>query len=81
MEVSGQIHAPTALHPGIYPPVPIRQEAGWAQQPVWTLWRGKVYCPRRDSKPGRLARSLVGIPTELLWLSLLLMAQNIASQR
>jgi hypothetical protein len=32
--VSDQFHAPAAL-----PPVPIAQEAGWAPEPVWTLWR------------------------------------------
>jgi hypothetical protein len=34
MEVSGQFHARAAL-----PPVPIGQDAGWAPEPVWTLWR------------------------------------------
>jgi hypothetical protein len=31
MGVSSQRHAP-----GIWPPVPIVQEAGWAPEPVWT---------------------------------------------
>jgi hypothetical protein len=31
MEVSGQLHFPTALLPGKEPPLPIRQRAGWAQ--------------------------------------------------
>jgi hypothetical protein len=31
MEVSGQIHGPTALPPGKEPLVPIGQEAGWDQ--------------------------------------------------
>jgi len=35
--VSGQRHAPAALHPpGEGPPVPIVQEAGWAPEPVST---------------------------------------------
>jgi hypothetical protein len=35
--VSCQRHAPAALlPPGIGPPVPIVQEAGWAPEPVWT---------------------------------------------
>jgi hypothetical protein len=38
MEVSGQLHAPAALHPGAEPPVLIRQVAGWVPKPVWTLW-------------------------------------------
>jgi hypothetical protein len=37
MGVSGQRHAPAALYPrGNGPPVPIRQEGGWAPEPVWT---------------------------------------------
>jgi len=35
MGVGGQRHAPTALTPG-KDPVPIVQEAGWAQGLVWT---------------------------------------------
>jgi hypothetical protein len=34
--VSGQLHAPAALPPGKDPPVPIEQEVGWTQEPVWT---------------------------------------------
>jgi hypothetical protein len=33
MEVSGQLHGPAAL-----PSVPTGQEAGWAPEPIWTLW-------------------------------------------
>jgi hypothetical protein len=29
--------------PGKEPPVPIRQEAGWAPEPVWTLWSKEKY--------------------------------------
>jgi hypothetical protein len=39
MKVSDQFHAPAALTPGIEPPVPIGQEAGWAPESAWTLWR------------------------------------------
>jgi hypothetical protein len=39
MEVSGQIHDPTALPPP--PPgknlLPIEYETGWAPEPVWTI--------------------------------------------
>jgi hypothetical protein len=35
MEVSGQLHAPATL--------PIAEEAEWAPEPVWTLWRGEKY--------------------------------------
>jgi len=38
MEVSDQLHAPTALPRGKEPPVPIKYEAGWAPEPVWTRW-------------------------------------------
>jgi hypothetical protein len=38
MEMSGQLQAPAALLPEKEPLVPIRLEAGWAQEPVWTLW-------------------------------------------
>jgi hypothetical protein len=44
MEVSSQLHTPTALPPGKEPPVPIGQEAGWAPGLVWTLWRGEKSC-------------------------------------
>jgi hypothetical protein len=26
----------------------IRQEAGWAPEPIWTTWRRENYCPHRD---------------------------------
>jgi hypothetical protein len=38
MEVSVQLHAPAALATGKEHPVPIGKEAGWALEPVWTLW-------------------------------------------
>jgi hypothetical protein len=37
--MSGQLHALPALPPGKELPVPIRQEAGWAPEPVWTTLR------------------------------------------
>jgi hypothetical protein len=39
MEMSCQLHAPAALPPGNEAPAPIEQKAGWAPEPVWTLWR------------------------------------------
>jgi hypothetical protein len=36
MGVSGQHHAPAALHLREEPPVSIGYEAGWAPEPVWT---------------------------------------------
>jgi hypothetical protein len=41
MEASGQIHAPAALLPRKELLVVIGEEAGWASQPVWTLWRSE----------------------------------------
>jgi hypothetical protein len=52
------------LFPGEQPTIPIEWEAGGASEPVWTLW-GKHICSYRESKSGRLARSLFAIPTEL----------------
>jgi hypothetical protein len=42
--VSGQLHAPAAL-----PPVPIGSEAGWAPEPVCTMWRRENSWPYQDS--------------------------------
>jgi hypothetical protein len=39
MEVSGQLHVLTVLLSGKEPPISIVEEAGWAPEPVWTLWR------------------------------------------
>jgi hypothetical protein len=44
MTVSGQ-HAPAALTPGKDPPVRIGWEAGWASEPVCTLWRRERSTP------------------------------------
>jgi hypothetical protein len=52
MEVSGQLHAPAALHSEKETPVPIGQEAGWAPEPVWTVSKRKIPSPRRESNPG-----------------------------
>jgi hypothetical protein len=38
VEMSGQLHAAVALPLRKEPPVPIGKEAGWAPEPVWTLW-------------------------------------------
>jgi hypothetical protein len=52
MEASGQLHAPSALPLGEEPPVPIVYEAGWAPEPVWTLWRREKTFPCRESNLG-----------------------------
>jgi hypothetical protein len=43
MEVSDQLYAPAALVQGKEPPSPIGQEAGWAPEPVRTLWRRQTF--------------------------------------
>jgi hypothetical protein len=64
MEMSGELHAPASLPPGMQPPVPIVWEAGRASEPVWTLWEQfLVFTANRTPTP-RLS-SLVAIPTEL----------------
>jgi hypothetical protein len=42
MEVSGQLHDLAALPPVKMRSMPIRQEAGWAAEVVWTLWRREI---------------------------------------
>jgi hypothetical protein len=39
MEVSGHLHAPAAVLRRKSPLVPIGQEAVWASEPVWALWK------------------------------------------
>jgi hypothetical protein len=41
LEVRGHIHAPSALPKAKEHPASIEQEAGWAPEPVWTMWRGE----------------------------------------
>jgi len=41
MEVSGQLHAPAALHPGKEPLVPTEKMATWAPEPMWTRGRSE----------------------------------------
>jgi hypothetical protein len=52
MEASGQLHIPAALPPGKELPVPIREEAGWALEPVWMLWRKEKSVSCWKSNPG-----------------------------
>ena len=49
MDMSGWLHAPSALRQGKEPAVPAEDEGGWAQQPVWTLWRRQKADIRRQS--------------------------------
>jgi len=54
MGVDGQRHAPADLPPEKNP-VPIVQEVGWAQGPVWT--GAENLAPTRIRSPDRTARS------------------------
>ena len=46
--------------------VPVEYEAGWAPEPVWTVWRTeKFLAPYSVRTPDRPARSPVAIPTGL----------------
>jgi hypothetical protein len=50
--MSGQLHAPAALPPGKEHLVPIGYGAGWAPEPVWTLWwREKFPAPGGTRTP------------------------------
>jgi hypothetical protein len=42
MEVSGQPHVLVALLLGKQPPVPIVEDAGWAPELVWIIWRREI---------------------------------------
>jgi len=39
MEVTVQLCAPAVFLPVQEPSVPIAEEAGWAPEPPWALWR------------------------------------------
>jgi hypothetical protein len=54
---------PRPLYPLERDPVPIVQEAGWAQGPVWT--GAEKFRPHRNSTTGRSSPLRVAIPTEL----------------
>jgi hypothetical protein len=65
MEVSGQLHAPTALPTDKELPMPNEQEARRAQSRSGRGGEEKNARPCRESNTGRLARSLVFILTEV----------------
>jgi hypothetical protein len=50
---------PAALPPGKELPVPIRYEAVWAPEAIWTTWRRENSCPYRDSNSDPLAVQLI----------------------
>jgi hypothetical protein len=45
------------------PAVPIGQEAGWAPEPVWTLWRGEKCLASAENRTPAIQP--VAMPTEL----------------
>jgi len=51
MEVSGQLHAPATLSLGKELPVPIRDEAAWAPEPVWRRWQREEAPPLPGIEP------------------------------
>jgi hypothetical protein len=72
--VSSQHHATAALSPGQQ--VPIVQEAGWAPEPAWTLWKREISLslliiePRSLGHPVRSLGEVIkyafqAIPTDL----------------
>jgi hypothetical protein len=63
MEVSGQFHAPATLPPGKEPPVTIGYEAGWAPEPVWTLWRREKSLSLLETEPQFLGRPTSSVVT------------------
>jgi hypothetical protein len=62
--VSGQLHALTTLYLGKDPLVPIRQDTGWAADPVWMVVEKINLCTHLES-PDHPAHSLVTALTEL----------------
>jgi hypothetical protein len=58
MVVSGQLLSSAAL-----PPLPNEQDAGWATDSAWTLWRRESFATTRNQTADRPARSQVTIPT------------------
>jgi len=41
--MSGHLHVPAALNPGIEPPASIGWENGWDPRTVWTRWGREIY--------------------------------------
>jgi hypothetical protein len=65
MEVSGQLHAPTALIPEKSPEVPIGWEAGWGPEAVWTLQRREKNLSLLGVVYEQASPSPFAIPTDL----------------
>lgn len=67
MEISGQLHVPTALPLGKEHGVHIEQETGWTAVPPVVLKRSKVSCTARNCSmsPPSTAHGLVTVLTLL----------------
>jgi hypothetical protein len=57
MEVSSKLHNPAALFLAKESQVAPGQEARWAPEPVWMLWRREKSCSWQESNPGHPACS------------------------
>lgn len=60
MKMSGQLKAPAAKSP-----VCAEREAGWAEQPVWTFWEGKICSLCRDIPAGNPFTMPTEVPRRL----------------
>jgi hypothetical protein len=61
MEMNDQLHAPGRFTLGEEQPIPIGQEASWAPEPVWTLWRRQKSVTPTGNKTELLHRLSMGI--------------------
>jgi hypothetical protein len=70
MKLSGQLHDPAALLPGKSPRYPLGRKLGGPHSRSGRDGEEKSLCPCQESNPGRPARNLATILTELLWLQI-----------
>jgi hypothetical protein len=75
MEMSGQIYAPAALPPGKESPLPIREEAERAPDPVYG--KENMCLNYHESKLESSAVQPVAIPTELFRLQFVVLHKSI----
>jgi hypothetical protein len=60
--VTGQVYSHAVFLPVKEPVVPIAEEAEWAPEPAWALWRREVFILAGSRCPDP---SLVTVPSEL----------------
>jgi hypothetical protein len=63
MEVSGKLSAPVALPTGEERLVPIVEEAGWAPEPVWTLYSTRKSHVHPGNRNPAVQRAAMPTPT------------------